>query len=85
MARTPGATDKAKRKRMSYTDAEKVSQKAQREAEAAAQKNQDHGGGIALFFQNLNDEEMKDVDADVDADAGMLLEEFQRVVTLSDR
>ena len=68
---------------MSYTDTEKVSRKAQREAEAATKQNEDHGGVIASFFQNLNDEEMKDVDAD--ADAGMLLEEFQRVVTLSDR
>ena len=80
MARTPGATNKAKLKRMSYTDTEKVSWKAQREAEAATKQNKDHGGGIASFFQNLNDEEIENVHVD----AGMLLEQVQRVVTFSD-
>ena len=71
MAITPGATDKPKRKRMSYTDTEKVSRKAQREVEAAAKQSKDHGGDIASFFQNLYHEQMEDVDDN----ACMLLEE----------
>ena len=59
---------------MSYTNTEKVSRKAQREAEAATKQNEDHGGGIASFFQNLNDEEIEDVHVH----AGMLLEQDQQ-------